>query len=142
MVLTQGNIVKADLISVPFVQNSTQTKIPFPDQPQLRGVFVENINFPCVKVDYYGKRTENQDATYLQRSYLTLFFEGRESVVTIPLIELTSNRGAFAYNHNGQLGFAGQQIVWPKCYITLCTPTPDVVSDAVFLFLVTYRKTI
>ena len=138
MVITTNPLVKCDMISVTLTANSTQTKIPFPDQPQLRDVFLQGIDFPYILNDYFGNGTVNQNLSYVTTSFLTLFFEGRENVQQIPLAELCSNtQSGIAYNINGSLGFFNQKIIWPKCFITM-SGSNDPVTDVVFTFTINY----
>ena len=137
MVITTNPLIKCDMISVTLPAGSNQTKIPFPDQPQLRGVFLQAIDFPNIAKDYYNQSTVNQDSTYLVNSFLTLYFDGKEFVQQMPLTELMSNSNARVYNMNGVLGFFNQQIVWPKTYITMSAANPPV-SDVVFTFAIYY----
>ena len=138
MVITNNPVIKCDMISVTLTAGSTQTKIPFPDQPQLRGVFLQGIDFPYINYDIYGKATLNEDSVALTTSFLTLYFDGKENVRQIPLTELTSNTNARVYNQNGALGFFNQQIVWPKCYITLSAPFPAAGYDLNYTFSIYY----
>lgn len=138
MVITQNPLIKCDMISVTLTAGSTQTKIPFPDQPQLRGVFLQGIDFPFITNDIYGKATLNTYDQALNTSFLTLYFEGKENVRQMPLPELMSNRYANYYNQNGTLGFFNQQIVWPKCYISLGTPYPAAGIDLNYTFSIYY----
>jgi len=124
------------MISVTLTAGSTQTKIPFPDQPQLRGVFLQGVDFPYIANDIYGQPTVNQDQERLTTSFLTLYFEGRENVQQMPLSELCSDQHATAFNINGSLGFFNQQIVWPKCYITSNATPPT--ETVVYTFAVYY----
>lgn len=137
MVITSNPLVKCDMISVTLTAGSTQTRIPFPDQPQLREMFLQGIDFPYITTDYYNQTTVNQDPSYLTTSYLTLYFDGKENVQQMPLPELTSATNARVYNQNGTLGFFNQRIVWPKCFITLAASNPPV-SDVVYTFAVYY----
>jgi hypothetical protein len=138
MVITTNPLIKSDMISVTLTAGSNQTKIPFPDQPQLRSVFLQSIYFPYIAVDYYNQPTLNEDFSYVGKSFLTLYFEGKENVQQIPLVELVSDtQVGNVYNLNGALGFFNQQIVWPKCYITMAVPNPPGV-DSVFTFVVHY----
>jgi hypothetical protein len=138
MVITTNPLVKCDMISVTLTAGSNQTKIPFPDQPQLRGVFLQSIDFPYISVDYYNQPTTNQISGYVSTSFLTLYFEGKENVQQMPLAELVSNtQSALSYNMNGSLGFYNQQIIWPKCYITLSSSLPPL-ADLVYTFAVYY----
>lgn len=129
------------MISVTLPDLSNQTKIAFPDQPQLRDVFLQAIDFPFIFTDIYGNGTVNQNAGYVTTSFLTLYFEGRENVSQIPLSELcTGTQSGIAYNINGLLGFSNQKIIWPKCYITMTGPNPPT-GDVVFTFNVYYSTT-
>jgi hypothetical protein len=127
------------MISVPFAAGSNATRIPFPDQPQLRDVLLQGLEFTPIAKDYYGKTTLNTNATYLNAGYVTLYFDGKTGIQTMPLQELVSimPSGVLVANVNGLVSFAGQRIVWPKCFITLPAPTPPG-ADSVFMFGVYY----
>lgn len=140
MVITTNPLIKSDMISVTLTANSTQTKIPFPDQPQLREVFLQAIDFPTITTDYYNQTTVNTDYGYLSTSFLTLYFNGKDNVKQIPLAELISNtNNNSVYNMNGTIGFFNQQIIWPKCYIEMSTSNPPG-TNVVFTFAVYYSS--
>lgn len=140
MVITTNPLVKCDMISVTLTAGSTQTRIPFPDQPQLRGVFLQAVDFPTITTDYYNQTTVNTDYGYLSTSFLTLYFDGKENIRQIPLAELISNTNNNAvYNMNGTIGCFNQQIIWPKCYIEMSTSNAPV-TDVVFTFAVYYSS--
>ena len=137
MVITTNPLIKSDQISVPITAGSTQTKLPFPDQPQLRSVFLQSIFMPFVTFDYYGQTTLNQ-GTDLLKGFLVLYFEGKENIQQMPLSELIADQHSTnSYNVNGYLGFFNQQIVWPKSYILLASPIAPA-SNYVFTFAVNY----
>ena len=138
MGITNNPVIKCDMISITVTAGSTQTKLPFPDQPQLRGVFLQGIDFPQIENDIYGKQTLNTDSAAQSLSFLTLYFDGKENVRQMPLGELISDSSARTYNQNGTLGFYNQQLVWPKCYLTLVQPVSDPAQDLVFTFAIYY----
>lgn len=137
MVITNNPLIKSDMISVPVLTGSTQTKLPFPDQPQLRSTFLQSISLPYINFDFYNQPTLNAN-TASEKGFLVLYFEGKENVQQLPLIELLSDqRTANKYNVNGILGFSNQVIVWPKSYILLSSAIAPG-ADYVFTFLVNY----
>ena len=83
MVITTNPLVKCDMISVTLTAGSTQTKIPFPDQPQLRGVFLQGVDFPYIAYDFYGQPTVNQQTGYVSISFLTLYYSHDECTITV-----------------------------------------------------------
>jgi len=139
MQLANKAVIRYDTISVPFLNGSTQTRIPFPDQPQLREVLLHGLEFPQILHDYNGANTVNTNATYLNAAYITLYFDGKTGIQQMPLQEIVNvvPASSLVYNLNGLLSFAGQKIIWPKCFITLPTPTPPG-GNVVFVFGVYY----
>lgn len=138
---------KYDMISVPFLAGSNATKLPFPDQPQLRGVKVHGLELVYSLNDILGATNFNYTSTlggvYIQNLYLTLYFNNKESVQNMPIGELShmqpagSAFNAAQYNANGIMAFAGQVITWPKSYLTLSTATPPA-TNGVFVIGVYY----
>jgi hypothetical protein len=140
MVITNNPLIKSDMISVPVLTGSTQTKLPFPDQPQLRSTFLQSIYMPLIDIDIFGQPTLNNNVAK-EKGFLVLYFDGRENVQQIPLIELMSDqRTANKYNVNGILGFNSQLVIWPKSYILLSSAIAPG-SDVVFTFAVNYSLT-
>ena len=137
MVITTNPLIKSDLISVPIPAGSTQTKLPFPDQPQLRGVFLQSLFMPFITRDFYGQITLNQ-GTDLLKGFLVLYFDGKENIQQIPLVELIADQhNVNPYNVNGILGYNNQTIVWPKSYILLSSPIAPA-DNYVFTFAINY----
>ena len=117
MNINSNKVIKADMISVPIAQYSTATKFPFPDQPQLRGVFLQSLFIPYVNYDIQGKLTLNKDFA-LQTCFLVLYFDGKENIQQIPLLELVGDsQNDNFYNINGYFGCDNQVVIWPKSYI-------------------------
>jgi len=145
MQLTNYQVAKYDTISVPFPALSGQTKIMFPDQPQLRYVKTFGIELPAMNFDINGNTALNCLTTYLAKSYVTLYFEGKEGCYQMPLLELKSTEAPAGAginnirNVNGLITFNGQKIVWSKCYITLANATPFG-SNSVFILGVYYNN--
>lgn len=125
------------MISVPIPSGTTATKFPFPDQPQLRGVYLRSLFMPYVTYDIQGNATLNQGSDLLL-CYLVLYFDGKENIQQIPLAELIGDtHNVNPYNINGYLGFGDQVIIWPKSYILAARPlVPG--SNYVFTFSVNY----
>lgn len=105
--------------------NSTGTRFFFPDQPQLR--FVSLLNLVCYTTDTITNSVLSGNALLstanLKTSFLVLYYNDKESVNRIPVLELNrvvSNSATAAFSFD-ITPFAGQQIIWAKSYIQ--TPT-------------------
>lgn len=115
-----------EFIEVPIQQNSTQTRFYFPDQPQLR--FVSMLNLVCYTPDAVSNSILSGNPLLsladLQTTYLVLYYNDKESVNRIPVLELnriaTNSAAGNPYSF-AITPFAGQQVIWAKSYIT--TPT-------------------
>jgi hypothetical protein len=106
-------------------QSSTGTRFFFGDQPQLR--FVSLLNLVCYTPDTITNSVLSGNAVLslanLKTSFLVLYYNDRESVNRIPVLELNrvvSNSATAAFSFD-ITPFAGQQIIWAKSYIQ--TPT-------------------
>lgn len=138
MVITNNPLIKSDLISILIPAAANQSKFAFPDQPQLRSTFLQSIFLPYIEFDFFGQQTLNRG---LAGGFLVLYFEGRENIQQLPLVELLSDqRSSNRYNVNGILGFNSQEIVWPKSYFLTSAPIGGV-SDFVITFGVNYSLT-
>ena len=103
-------------------QSSTATRFYFPDQPQLR--FVSLLNLVCYTAASCSASILSGNSILstanLQRTFLVLYYNDKESVNRIPILELnrvasnstTADPYAFAITP-----FAGQQVIWSKSYI-------------------------
>lgn len=114
-----------EFIEVLIPQSSTGTRFYFPDQPQLR--FVSLLNLVCYTEDTVTNSVLSGNALLsianLKTTYLVLYYNDKESVNRIPVLELNrvvSNAATAAYSYD-ITPFAGQQIIWSKSYIQ--TPT-------------------
>ena len=115
-----------DLVELVVNQSSTATKFFFPDQPNLR--FVSLLNLVCYTPNVVTTSVLSGNALLsvanLQKTYLTLYYNDKEAVSKIPILELnriasnSSNADPYAF---AITPFAGQQIIWAKSYIQ--TPT-------------------
>jgi len=76
------------MISIPVASTFTGTKINIPDQPNLRNVYVQSIDFPQISFDYYGNACLNTVPTYLISLFLTLNVNGYENIHLMPVTEL------------------------------------------------------
>ena len=101
--------------------NSTGTRFFFGDQPQLR--FVSLLNLVCYTPDTITNSVLSGNAVLslanLKTSFLVLYYNDRESVNRIPVLDLTrvvSNSATAAFSFD-ITPFAGQQIIWAKSYI-------------------------
>lgn len=114
-----------EFIEVVVPQASTGTRFFFPDFPQLR--FVSMLNLVCYTADTISNSVLSGNALLpiadLKKSYLVLYYNDKESVNRIPVLELNrvvSNAATAAFSYD-ITPFAGQQIIWSKSYIQ--TPT-------------------
>ena len=115
-----------EFIEVVVPQSSTGTRFYFPDQPQLR--FVSLLNLVCYTPNVVSSSILSGNSLLsvanLQKTYLVLYYNDKESVNRIPILELnriasnSSSADPYAF---AITPFAGQQIVWSKSYIQ--TPT-------------------
>ena len=115
-----------DLVELVVNQSSTATKFFFPDQPNLR--FVSLLNLVCYTPNVVTTSVLSGNALLsignLQKTYLTLYYNDKEAVSKIPILELnriasnSSSADPYAF---AITPFAGQQIIWSKSYIQ--TPT-------------------
>lgn len=120
-----NKVQQYEFIEVVVPQSSTGTRFYFPDQPQLR--FVSMLNLVCYTPDTITNSVLSGNPLLtianLKTSFLVLYYNDKESVAKIPVLELNrvatnSATGAFSYDITP---FAGQQIIWAKSYIQ--TPT-------------------
>ena len=115
-----------EFIEVVVPQSSTATRFYFPDQPQLR--FVSLLNLVCYTPNVVSSSILSGNSLLsvanLQKTYLVLYYNDKESVNRIPILELnriasnSSSADPYAF---AITPFAGQQIIWSKSYIQ--TPT-------------------
>ena len=115
-----------DLVELVVNQSSSATKFFFPDQPNLR--FVSLLNLVCYTPNVVTTSVLSGNAllsvSNLQKTYLTLYYNDKEAVSKIPILELnriasnSSSADPYAF---AITPFAGQQIIWSKSYIQ--TPT-------------------
>jgi hypothetical protein len=117
-----NKVQQYEFIEVVIPQSSTATRFYFPDQPQLR--FVSMLNLVCYTPGVVTNSILSGNAllslTNLKNTYLVLYYNDRESVNRIPVLELnriatnsaSGDPYAFAITP-----FAGQQIIWAKSYI-------------------------
>ena len=110
-----------EIIEVPIQQSSSGTKFYVPDQPQLR--FVSLLNLVCYTTDTISVSPLSGNPLLsianLQKTFLVLYYNDKESVKYIPVLELNrvvSNAATAAFSFD-ITPFAGQQIIWAKSYI-------------------------
>ena len=115
-----------DLVELVVTQASTATKFFFPDQPNLR--FVSLLNLVCYTPSVVTTSVLSGNALLatanLQKTFLTLYYNDKEAVSKIPILELNriaSNSASADPYAFAITPFAGQQIIWSKSYIQ--TPT-------------------
>lgn len=144
MQLNNVEVRKYETISIPYTSGSSQVKINFPDQPNLRNVKIHGIDLPNVSYDYYGKLNLNNSGTSITNMFVTLYYNGFEGIQNLPLGELSSMRAAGStyvqspYNINGNLGLNGQVITWTKSYLSFSIGFTPILSDGVFIIGVYY----
>jgi len=116
------NVVNYEFIECVVPQSSTGTRFYFQDQPQLR--FVSTLNLTCytpgVVTNSILSGNPLLSLANLQKTYLVLYYNDKESVNRIPVLELnrvaTNSSAGDPYSFS-ITPFAGQQIVWSKSYI-------------------------
>lgn len=137
-------IAKYDTISINIPANNTATKIPFPDQPQLRGKKIVGIELPYIDYDLNGATCINTVAETYNDAYVTLYYENIEAIYRLPLIELVYIFGSGSNrNFDGLYNLNNKDIVWTKSYITLPSPVnfptnPNYTINKVLCFGVYY----
>lgn len=120
------NVQNYEFIEVVVPQASTGTRFYFADQPQLR--FVSMLNLVCYTPNVVSNSILSGNALLpladLQKTYLVLYYNDKESVNRIPVLELNriaSNSSTGDPYSFSITPFSGQQIIWSKSYIL--TPT-------------------
>jgi hypothetical protein len=117
-----NKVQQYEFIEVVVPQSSTATRFYFPDQPQLR--FVSLLNLVCYTPGVVSASVLSGNALLslanLQKTYLVLYYNDKESVNRIPILELnrvaTNSATGEPYSF-AITPFAGQQIQWSKSYI-------------------------
>jgi hypothetical protein len=117
-----NKVQQYEFIEVVIPQSSTATRFYFPDQPQLR--FVSMLNLVCYTPGVVTNSILSGNALLslanLKNTYLVLYYNDRESVNRIPVLELNriaTNSGTGDPYSFAITPFAGQQIIWAKSYI-------------------------
>ena len=114
-----------EFLEIVIQASSSGTRFYAPDQPQLR--FTSLLNLVCYTTDTISNSILSGNPLLsianLQKTFLVLYYNDKESVSKIPVLELNrvvSNAATAAYSFD-ITPFAGQQIIWAKSYIQ--TPT-------------------
>jgi hypothetical protein len=114
-----------EFLEIVIPASSTGTRFYAPDQPQLR--FSSLLNLVCYTTDTISNSILSGNPLLsianLQKTFLVLYYNDKESVSRIPVLELNrvvSNAATAAFSFD-ITPFAGQQIIWAKSYIQ--TPT-------------------
>jgi len=114
-----------EFLEIVIPASSTGTRFYAPDQPQLR--FTSLLNLVCYTTDTISNSILSGNPLLsianLQKTFLVLYYNDKESVNRIPVLELNrvvSNAATAAFSFD-ITPFAGQQIIWAKSYIQ--TPT-------------------
>ena len=114
-----------EFLEIVIPASSTGTRFYAPDQPQLR--FTSLLNLVCYTTDTISNSILSGNPLLsianLQKTFLVLYYNDKESVNRIPVMELNrvvSNAATAAFSFD-ITPFAGKQIIWAKSYIQ--TPT-------------------
>ena len=114
-----------EFLEIVIPASSSGTRFYAPDQPQLR--FTSLLNLVCYTTDTISNSILSGNPLLsianLQKTFLVLYYNDKESVNRIPVLELNrvvSNAATAAFSFD-ITPFAGQQIIWAKSYIH--TPT-------------------
>ena len=114
-----------EFLEIVIPASSTGTRFYAPDQPQSR--FTSLLNLVCYTTDTISNSILSGNPLLsianLQKTFLVLYYNDKESVSRIPVLELNrvvSNAATAAFSFD-ITPFAGQQIIWAKSYIQ--TPT-------------------
>ena len=114
-----------EFLEIVIPASSSGTRFYAPDQPQLR--FTSLLNLVCYTTDTISNSVLSGNPLLsianLQKTFLVLYYNDKESVNRIPVLELNrvvSNAATAAFSFD-ITPFAGQQIIWAKSYIQ--TPT-------------------
>lgn len=114
-----------EFLEIVIPASSSGTRFYAPDQPQLR--FTSLLNLVCYTTDTISNSILSGNPLLsianLQKTFLVLYYNDKESVNRIPVLELNrvvSNAATAAFSFD-ITPFAGQQIIWAKSYIQ--TPT-------------------
>lgn len=144
MQLNNVEVRRYEMISVPYSNGSTQSKINLPDQPNLRSVKVHGIDLVYSEYDYYGKVNKNYDGNSIQNMFLTLYYGGTEGIFQMPLGEISTIQSAgytylpTQFNNNGILALNGQVITWTKSYLSFSNSFTPIALNCVFVIGVYY----
>jgi len=110
-----------EFLEIVIPASSTGTRFYAPDQPQLR--FTSLLNLVCYTTDTISNSILSGNPLLsianLQKTFLVLYYNDKESVNRIPVLELNrvvSNAATAAFSFD-ITPFAGQQIIWAKSYI-------------------------
>jgi hypothetical protein len=110
-----------EFLEIVVPQSSSGTRFYVPDQPQLR--YVSLLNLVCYTTDTITNSVLSGNPLLsianLKNTYLVLYYNNKESVNRIPVLELNrvvSNAATAAFSFD-ITPFAGQQIIWSKSYI-------------------------
>ena len=137
--------LRYETITIPIAAGSTQTKINFPDQPNLRDVLVYGVELCFTNYTFFGGDCGNYTTNLATNGYITLYFNGIEGIKNIPLTEIapiTASNLAGDFNlggtNNGILGMVPKKIIWTKSYIqTAVGVEPE--NDTNFVLGVYYK---
>jgi len=118
------NVQNYEFIECVVPQSSTGTRFYFADQPQLR--FVSMLNLVCYTPSTISASILSGNPLLslanLQKTYLVLYYNDKESVNRIPVLELNRVASTTGDPYSFSITpFNGQQIIWSKSYIL--TPT-------------------
>ena len=110
-----------EFLEIVIPASSTGTRFYAPDQPQLR--FTSLLNLVVYTTDTITNSILSGNPLLsianMKNTYLVLYYNDKESVSRIPVLELNrvvSNAATAAFSFD-ITPFAGQQIIWAKSYI-------------------------
>jgi hypothetical protein len=139
--------MKYDTINVPLAAGSTQTKINFPDQPNIRDAQIYGVELCFTDKTFFGGNCINYDGVnnVVANAYITLYFDGCEAIHQLPISEIapiisgnTNATNTIGGTVNGILGNNPKKIIWTKSYITLGVPSTPT-ADTNFVLGVYYK---
>ena len=148
-------IKKLELIEVVIPANSTATQFPILDQPNLRTVKLQSLQFYYEEITPFSPISQNPviNKGVLLFSFLTLQdYGGNQFLKLAPLSKFsTIENGISGMNNAAAIiqqptiqekdfrKFNNQYVNWPKCFITCAVPVPAVAQARSFLFTVEYE---
>jgi hypothetical protein len=136
-----------ELLEIQIPANSTATRFPVPDQPQLRSdqtqdVITQSMQvYNVTDVPLSPNNVAVVSGANMKQTYLVLYIDGEESIFRIPLTDLhITNNLADPYQWEMDL-FDNLQVDWSKSYfLTPAAYGGGAFATFSFLVGVRYRK--